>query len=147
MSARPGSRPAPYYASSFVGRETELAQLRALIDGPEVSLVSITGAAGVGKTRLAATIAYESTAPDILFVSLATVRDSDLVLPEIGRALDLTGDTFDDGIRKRLSGWDGILVLDNEGVPDHDAPRSICAVLPCNPRRATAYLEASGVNA
>ena len=132
MSAWPGSRPAPYYASSLIGREAELKLLRSLIADAATPLITLTGTAGVGKTRLAAAIAHELTTTDILFVSLATVRDVDLVLPEIGRYLDLTGDDLIESIRARLSDWNGILILDNfEQVID--AASLIAEIFPHNP--------------
>lgn len=45
----------PAELTSFVGRRTELASVRALLDGAR--LVTLTGPGGVGKTRLAAQIA------------------------------------------------------------------------------------------
>ena len=45
----------PLYLTSFVGRETELADARATLR--EHRLLTITGAGGTGKTHLAATIA------------------------------------------------------------------------------------------
>jgi class 3 adenylate cyclase len=47
----PTSLPVP--ATPLVGREEDLARLRAVIAGPGVRLVTLTGTGGVGKTRLA----------------------------------------------------------------------------------------------
>ena len=46
----------PVSATPLVGRERELALLRQLLDG-DVRAVTITGPAGVGKTRLAIEVA------------------------------------------------------------------------------------------
>src|SRR5260370_18103708 len=42
----------PHYLTSFVGRSAELSALRSLV--PQSRMVSLTGAGGSGKTRLAA---------------------------------------------------------------------------------------------
>src|ERR687889_1339371 len=47
----------PVPVSRLVGRERELGALRELIDRPEVRLLTLTGPAGVGKTRLAIELA------------------------------------------------------------------------------------------
>ncbi|NPV75360.1 MAG: tetratricopeptide repeat protein [Anaerolineae bacterium] len=43
----------PAAVTGFVGRESELAQLRQMMASPEIRLVTILGPGGVGKTRLA----------------------------------------------------------------------------------------------
>lgn len=43
----------PLQLSSFIGRQSHLAELIALLTNPDVSLITVTGPGGVGKTRLA----------------------------------------------------------------------------------------------
>ena len=74
----------PTQLTSFVGREKEVAEVTALV---EVNpLVTLTGAGGSGKTRLALQAAAEvlETQPDgAWFVELAAVADPDQVLPTV----------------------------------------------------------------
>ena len=72
--------PAP--TTPFVGRVGELEQVRALLARPDLRLLTLTGAGGTGKTRLALEAA-RAVAGDFAggacFVPLAAVRDAELV--------------------------------------------------------------------
>jgi predicted ATPase/DNA-binding CsgD family transcriptional regulator len=85
---RPSSTlPSPF--TSLVGREREVVAACTLLSHPEVRELTLTGTGGVGKTRLALAIAarMQDAFPDgICFVSLAALRDADLVLPTIAQA-------------------------------------------------------------
>ena len=75
----------PVPVSRLVGRERELEALRELIDRPEVRLLTLTGPAGVGKTRLAIELAGElhSAFPDgVALVELASLSEPSLVAVE-----------------------------------------------------------------
>ncbi|MGH2602566.1 MAG: adenylate/guanylate cyclase domain-containing protein, partial [Dehalococcoidia bacterium] len=88
LDARPGNLPRP--VTSFVGRERELAQLVDMVRGHR--LVSLTGAGGTGKTRLALRAAEElrDSLPDgAFFVDLSALRDPALVPLAITQALRL----------------------------------------------------------
>jgi predicted ATPase/DNA-binding CsgD family transcriptional regulator len=88
------SSPLPLPLTSLLGREREVAAACTLLARPEVRLLTLTGTAGVGKTRLALAIATEvqERFPDgVCFVSLAPLRNPALVLPTIGQALGLQG--------------------------------------------------------
>ena len=66
----------PAQLTSFVGRDAELAQVRDLV--AENRLVTLTGAGGVGKTRLAIQIAGQIAnefADGIWYVDLAPITD------------------------------------------------------------------------
>ena len=71
----------PIASTALIGRERELAELRDLFAGG-ARLVTITGAGGSGKTRLALQVAAElaDAYPDgVFFVALAPIPDPGLV--------------------------------------------------------------------
>lgn len=87
--AAPGaSLPRP--PTTFVGREREAAAVKALIESPDVRLVTLTGPGGVGKTRLAIEVAASLPrvfADGVVFVGLAALSDAALVIPTIAQAV------------------------------------------------------------
>jgi predicted ATPase/DNA-binding SARP family transcriptional activator len=107
--------PAP--ATPLVGRRLELASVEALLRG-EARLVTLTGAGGTGKTRLALAVA-EKLAADLrngaAFVDLSTVTAADAVLPTIARALGVEGtdDELETAVGDHLRERSMLLVLDN----------------------------------
>jgi predicted ATPase/transcriptional regulator with XRE-family HTH domain len=82
----------PLPLTPLVGREEEVATVCALLRRPEVRLVTLTGAGGIGKTRLALRIASElreDFADGVCFVSLAALDDPALVISTIAQTLGL----------------------------------------------------------
>ncbi len=74
----------PLRGTSFVGRDEELAELATLLNKPNLSLLTLLGSAGVGKTRLALQLAHEQqklgTFKDgVYFVPLDALGDSSLI--------------------------------------------------------------------
>jgi predicted ATPase/DNA-binding SARP family transcriptional activator len=113
------SRHLPASSSSLVGREVELAQLHALASRDDVRLVTISGAGGSGKTRVALELARSADphfANGAAFVELAPVHDPSLVMGTIARALNVP-ETSEEMPASALSRWarsrDMLLVLDN----------------------------------
>jgi predicted ATPase len=98
-------------APPFLGRERELAEVQELLARDDVRLLTLTGAGGSGKTRLAlqaAGAAADAYPQGVWWVPLASVQNPADVLPAAARALggggllpDLIGD-------RRL-----LLLLDN----------------------------------
>jgi predicted ATPase len=80
----------PAQLTSFIGRQAEMAQVRALLAGSR--LVTLTGAGGVGKTRLALEVAAGVLAEfpaGVWLVELASLTDAALVPLTVARALGL----------------------------------------------------------
>ena len=80
----------PGQNTSFIGRERERAELRALLT--KSRLVTLLGMGGLGKTRLSLQVAAESMPqfPDgAWFVDLSPLRDPALVVAEAARVLDV----------------------------------------------------------
>ena len=103
--------------TSFVGRERELAELAALLGGAR--LVTLTGAGGSGKTRLAIEVAARTagqTRDGAWLVELAPVFDPQLVVKAVAGVLGVRerprSDLLDD-VLERLRESELLLVLDN----------------------------------
>lgn len=80
--------------TSFVGREGEIQELRALVAEP--GLVTVVGPGGTGKTRLVSEFALadaESYAGGVWLVELATIEDPDQVVRTAGAAVGLKAPT------------------------------------------------------
>ena len=82
----------PVQLTSLIGREQDTARAVALLRKPEVRLLTMIGTAGIGKTRLAVQVAtdlLDDFADGVSFVSLAPIRDPNLVLATIAQILGL----------------------------------------------------------
>jgi predicted ATPase/DNA-binding SARP family transcriptional activator len=90
---RPVRRGVQYEATELIGRDDDLTRLRALMSGARV--VSIVGAGGLGKTRLAHALAQDAAQPVVHFVELAGVTAAEDVAVEVGSVL---------GVRDSVSG-------------------------------------------
>src|SRR5262249_1320777 len=87
--------PLPRPRSPLIDRNEELARVQDLLLREDVCLVTVTGAGGVGKTRLAiqaATNIAARFANGAAFISLAPLRDPDLMVPTIAHALHISGE-------------------------------------------------------
>ena len=85
-------RHAPSSLTPFLGRETEVARIADLLQQPGIRLLTLTGAGGIGKTRLALQVGERlasSFQDGVVFVDLAPLHDPSLVLPGIATALGL----------------------------------------------------------
>jgi predicted ATPase/class 3 adenylate cyclase len=101
----------PIPATPFLGRETEVGEVGALLARPDVRLLTLTGPGGTGKTRLALQAAAEASDayPDgVFWVPLAPLRDPALVLEEASRAVGAN-----DGLAEHIADKQLLLLLDN----------------------------------
>ena len=109
----------PTPTTRLIGREPELGEIERLLDLPDVRLVTITGPGGIGKTRLAleaGTRARDEFANGVVFVGLADLTDSELVIPTIAEALGVkehAGEPLRETLVEVIRGRDLLLVLDN----------------------------------
>ena len=107
----------PAQLSAFIGRDREVAEVRALVES--CRLVTLTGAGGSGKTRLGLQVAAElldGSGDGVWLAELAAVTDQDAVAPAISQALRLTGPPGRpvlDALLDALAPQDVLIVLDN----------------------------------
>lgn len=107
----------PAAPGALVGRDDELARVVDLLESGR-RLVSLVGAGGAGKTRLALAVArpFADDWPGGAFlVSLAPVTDPRDVLPALARTIGVAADPGDPApaLEARLSGRRSLIVLDN----------------------------------
>jgi predicted ATPase/DNA-binding SARP family transcriptional activator len=106
-------------ATTFIGRGRELAEITALLRGNGVRLLTLTGAGGSGKTRLALRVAERSAAgyrDGSWFVGFADISDPQLIASTICQALELgeqPGITPAERLREWLGERQVLLLLDN----------------------------------
>ena len=104
--------------SSFVGRKRELREIRALLGREEVRLLTLTGAAGAGKTRLALEVTgvLEGKAPGTVLVELGRLTDAVLVARAIANELEVKerpGHSAREALLEYLRERQTLLLLDN----------------------------------
>jgi predicted ATPase/class 3 adenylate cyclase len=104
-------------ATSFLGRESELAEVEASLNAHR--LVTLTGPGGVGKTRLALEVAArikESFPDGVWVIELAAVGDPAAVPEAVAAVLGITqqpGMSVADSVAQALEGRSRLLVFDN----------------------------------
>ena len=107
--------PAP--RMSFVGREREMVEVKRML--AMTRLLTLTGAGGSGKTRLALEVARDLVGayPDgVWLVELAPLTEGDLVAQEVARALGVQerpDQPLADALADALSDKELLLVVDN----------------------------------
>src|SRR2546423_3265303 len=76
----------------LIGREQQEQAIRSILLRPEVRLLTLTGTAGIGKTRLASQVATDLSGvfpQGVCLVQLAPLSDFNLVIPSIAQTLGL----------------------------------------------------------
>jgi predicted ATPase/DNA-binding winged helix-turn-helix (wHTH) protein len=112
----PPPAPARAQAPDLIGREHDLPELlQAITQQP---LVTLTGAGGIGKTRLARAAADRLAADGrtVCWVDLAPLSDPALIARTVARAVGLSVDGADDDVRAAVDALNErqpLLVLDN----------------------------------
>ena len=107
----------PVPLTSFVGRERETDEIAALLHGHR--LLTLTGPAGAGKTRLALQVAasgVEGLPDDVRLADLAAVASADLVADTLARALGVSPQPtrpVRESLRDAARELQGLLLVDN----------------------------------
>lgn len=117
LDIRPNNLPAQ--PTPLVGRTAELSDILTRLNTRDVHLLTLTGAGGIGKTRLALQAAAELVdcfADGVYFVDLAPIRDPEAVPAAIAQTLGLR-ETSDrpqiDELKEQLRDKTMLLLLDN----------------------------------
>jgi len=109
----------PAYLTPLIGRDDALERVAALLRCDDVRLVTLTGPPGVGKTRLALQAAsnlLSDFSDGVFLVTLAPVRDPDLVVRTIAGVLSLRDKGTEPvslTLKEHLREQKVLLVLDN----------------------------------
>jgi predicted ATPase len=118
-SDRRAPRSLPATSTTLIGREQDIAEVSQLLANPEVRLVTLTGPGGIGKTRLAIAVGeqLDDRYPHgTVFVPLASIAQSELVLPRIAAAVGANLEGVRpplDVLVEQLADTPTLLVLDN----------------------------------
>jgi predicted ATPase len=111
--------PVPAPVSPLVGRDHDVEAVTGLLEGDGGRLVVLTGAGGIGKTRVALAVADRSRPhwrDGVAFVDLSAVTDPGAVAAAIASALGLVAQGREqplDMLARRLADRGMLLVLDN----------------------------------
>jgi predicted ATPase len=108
----------PAQATPFIGREVQIAAIKALMLDPEVHLVTLLGPGGTGKTRLSLQAAQEvldQFPQGTYFVPLAEDREADQLVARIAQQLEVrdAGRPLLENVKDYLRDKSVLLILDN----------------------------------
>ena len=127
----------PVSLTPLIGREREEAAIAHLLSGSDTRLLTLTGTAGIGKTRLAQQVALHMRVTyrdGTVFIPLTTINTHALVLPTIAQALGLReepGTAVFALLRTALAEQDRLLILDNFEHVIEAAPSIVALLAAC----------------
>jgi predicted ATPase/transcriptional regulator with XRE-family HTH domain len=119
VRAGPALLSLPMPLTRLIGREAEVEALRTTLRRDDVRFITLTGAGGTGKTRLAIAVAVEmgDDFPDgVVFVDLSLLTDPALVVPTIATTLgvrEVVGQHLLETLGEVLAASRLLLLLDN----------------------------------
>lgn len=110
--------PFPLYLTPFIGRRAEVDELVQRLNNPHCRLLTLVGAGGIGKTRLATQAAAQLRVAGraVVFVDLQPVQTADLIYSAIIDGLDLLHSSQSEPqaqLFRFLRDKEMVLVLDN----------------------------------
>ncbi len=109
----------PVYATPFIGRNEELAEISALLANPNCRLLTLVGPGGIGKTRLAIRLAAqlsENFADGVYFIALQPLSSPDYLLSTLAEVVHFSLSGRPDPRQRLLSYLSTkrmLLVMDN----------------------------------
>ena len=109
----------PIQLTSFIGRKTEMVNIKLLLVVDHASLVTLTGSGGTGKTRLALQVAadlLDKYLDGVWLVELAQLADPALIPQTVATALgvrEVPGKSITTVLTEHLRSRQLLLVLDN----------------------------------
>jgi predicted ATPase len=144
-AAEPGTAPSqaaplPRPRSPMIDRTEHVARAEALLLRDDVTLVTVTGTGGVGKTRLAIEVATRVEAlfaDGAAFISLSPVRDADQVIVSMAHALRISEGRdrpLLESLAESLNSVHLLLVMDNVEQLIATAAPQIAQILDRAPR-------------
>lgn len=128
--------PLPEITRTFIGRQMELDEIMAMAINPEIRLITITGAGGIGKTQLALQLAHQLNGiwqDGVYFVQGIAIQKPGQIIPLIAETLGLVFSDQADlqtQLIEYLTEKELLLVFDNfEHLMIHAQSSSIISVL------------------